>query len=290
VDARTSGIAKLFDRVSTAYDGSGVPWFTPIARRLVEEVGPRSGQRALDIGCGRGAALFALAEAVGPDGAVTGIDLAPGMVEAVRADAAARGLSNVDIRLMDAGRPELPGGFDVVVASMVVFFLPEPVAALRAWRGLLVPGGRLGITTQGPRDPGWRALDEIFEPFLPPVIREARTGPAARRFVTDEAVRETLAEAGYRSIRTSTVDFEAVFDGPGQWREWSRSHGGRVMWESVPHAELTGLLAAAGRHLEGLRGLDGRIHLGQRIRVTIGENTAAPSSALPDLPDHPHGA
>jgi ubiquinone/menaquinone biosynthesis C-methylase UbiE len=276
---RSAYVAGLFDRVADVYEGTGVPWFTPIARRLVEAVGPRPGQRAIDLGCGRGAALFALAEAVGPTGRVTGVDVSPGMVEAVRADAAAQGLSTVDVQLMDVGRLDLDRlragrdgrGFDVAVASMVVFFLPDPVAGLRSWRELLAPGGRLGISTMGPRDPGWRALDDIVRPFVAPAIIQARTGPLVRRLATEDGVRDVLTEAGYRSVRTSTVDMEAVFDGAEQWREWGRSHASRMMWESVPDAAVPEILAAARRHLEGLRGPDGKIRLGQRILLTVGE-------------------
>jgi ubiquinone/menaquinone biosynthesis C-methylase UbiE len=290
MDTRTSGIARLFDRVSGSYDNSGVPWFTPIARHLVDAVEPAPGQRALDIGCGRGAVLFPLAEAVGPTGTVTGIDVAPGMIEATRTEVAARNLSSVDVRLMDAGRPTLQShAFDVALASMVVFFLPDPVAALRSWRDLLAPGGRLGLSTQGPRDPGWRVLDEIFLPHLPPVMLQARASPVPRMFATVDATRDTLTEAGYRSIRTSTVDMTAVFDDAGHWVGWSRSHAGRAMWDAVPNAELPGILAAARRHLDGLRGADGRIRLGQKILLTVAEpgHDAAPLSAQSDMPGCP---
>jgi ubiquinone/menaquinone biosynthesis C-methylase UbiE len=272
MDGRTTGIAALFDRVADSYDGAGVPWFQPIARRLVHEVGPRPGQRALDLGCGRGAALFALAEAVGPDGRVTGIDVSRAMVDAARADAVARGLTNVDIRVLDAGRPDLPGGaFDVATASMMLFFLPDPVAALRSWRELFAPGGRLGISTQGARDPGWRLLDEVFLPFLPPAMLQARTGSIARRLATAEGMRDLLTEAGYGAIRTSTVDMELVLDGVDQWRAWTRSHAARLMWDSVPEVEVPGVLATVHEHLEGLRGADGKIRLGERILLTVAE-------------------
>ncbi len=82
---RRQRVAAVFDRSADTYDSVGVPWFAPIAQRLVRELAPATGQRALDIGCGRGAALFALAAGVGPTGVVTGIDLAPAMIAATRA-------------------------------------------------------------------------------------------------------------------------------------------------------------------------------------------------------------
>jgi len=58
---------------------------------VVREVRPAQGET------GRGAALWPLAEAVGPTGHITGIDLADQMIAATRRDAAARGLSNVEL-------------------------------------------------------------------------------------------------------------------------------------------------------------------------------------------------
>ncbi len=67
-EVHTARIADLFDLVADSYDSLGVPFFGPIADRLVRAVAPRPGARALDVGCGRGAVLFRLADAVGPSG------------------------------------------------------------------------------------------------------------------------------------------------------------------------------------------------------------------------------
>jgi SAM-dependent methyltransferase len=57
---------------------------------------------------------------------------------------------------MDAAAPDLPpGGYDLAVSSLVLFFLPDPAEAVRAWLRLLAPGGRLGISTFGARDAAW---------------------------------------------------------------------------------------------------------------------------------------
>ena len=76
-------VSRLYTELADAYDSSGVEFFGPMARRLVELIAPRPGERALDIGCGRGAVSLPLAEAVGPGGAVTAADLVPAMVEAL---------------------------------------------------------------------------------------------------------------------------------------------------------------------------------------------------------------
>ena len=62
--ASPPGTAGVFDRA----DHVGVPWSGPIARGLVEELDVRPGERVLDLGCGRGAALLPLAREAGPTG------------------------------------------------------------------------------------------------------------------------------------------------------------------------------------------------------------------------------
>ncbi|WP_371127167.1 methyltransferase domain-containing protein [Streptomyces sp. 2112.3] len=86
-----------------------------MGRRLVDLAAPRPGERLLDVGCGRGAALFPAARAVGPAGRVVGpagravgIDIADTMIEAARAEAARAGADNVELLVMDAERPRTP--------------------------------------------------------------------------------------------------------------------------------------------------------------------------------------
>src|SRR3954471_2095170 len=147
-----SAIVRIFDEASESYDNVGVDFIRPIAAELVRAVDPRPGERVLDAGCGTGAVLVPVAEAVGPSGHVTGIDLAPGMV--ARSRAAATGLGQVHVELGDAQQPAYPdGSFDVVTSGLVLFFLPDPPAALVAYRRLLRRSGRLAFSCFAQHDP-----------------------------------------------------------------------------------------------------------------------------------------
>jgi len=264
-------VAALFDRVADTYESVGVPWFEPIAAHLVELMAAQPGEQAVDLGCGRGAALIPLGQAVGASGKVTGIDLSPRMVELAAARAGELGLNTVQVRVMDAAAVSLPAGeADLVVASLVLFFLPEPLDALRGWVGLLRPAGRLGISTFGDRDPLWHRLDAVFQPYLPPQLLDARTSGQSGPFSSDAGVEELFARAGLVDVRTAHSVAEVAFAGADAWRTWSASHGQRVMWDHVPEAEQAAVLGRAAQVLADGAGADGVTRLSQQVRYTLG--------------------
>jgi ubiquinone/menaquinone biosynthesis C-methylase UbiE len=262
------GIGGVFDRVADTYDAVDVPWFTPIAAGLVEELAVRPGEQVLDIGCGRGAALRPLALATGPGGRAVGIDLAPRMVELTARDLA--DLPQVRVLVGDAQAPAFaPASFDVVSASLVLFFLPDPAAALAAWAGLLVPGGRVGVTTFGAQDERWRALDEIFLPYLPATLLDARTSGRSGPFASDAGMEDLFAGAGLTEIRTVTREVQAVARDAEHLLAFTWSHGQRAMWEAVPpeaHDDVRARVVSLASRLA----TDGRIALGQEVRYTLG--------------------
>ena len=159
-DDQRAAVQQVFDGAADTYDAVGVSMFQPIAEQLVTDLSPRSGERALDVGCGRGAVLFRLAEAVGPTGRAIGIDLSPRMVEATAAEAAAAGLP-AEVAVGDAEAPDVPdAAFELVTSSLVLFFLPDPAAApdaatRQAWQAALdymglEPGRPIAARRVGP--------------------------------------------------------------------------------------------------------------------------------------------
>ncbi|MDM7830358.1 class I SAM-dependent methyltransferase [Cellulomonas edaphi] len=267
------GAGGVFDRVADTYDAVGVPWFTPIAAGLVEQLAVQPGERVLDIGCGRGAALRPLAEATGPHGRAVGIDLAPRMVELTARDLA--DLAQVEVLVGDAQAPAFPpASFEVVSASLVLFFLPDPAAALAAWTALVAPGGRVGVTTFGAQDERWRALDEVFLPYLPPALLDARTSGRTGPFATDAGMEGLFAGAGLTQIRTVTRAVHAVARDAEHLLAFTRSHGQRAMWDAVPpeaHDDVRAQVVSLADRLA----TDGGIALGQEVRYTLGVRPVA---------------
>ncbi|GAB2577246.1 class I SAM-dependent methyltransferase [Microlunatus antarcticus] len=231
-----AGPAGVFDRAAATYDAVGVPWFGPIAAGLVAALEPQPGERVLDVGCGRGAVLGRVAPLVGAQGRAVGLDLAPEMVRRTAADLA--DLEWVEVLVGDAQAPDLPPrSYDVVASSLVLFFLDDPAAALRRWTELLVPGGRLGVTTFGEEDPRWRSVDAVFGPYLPARLKDARTSGATGPFDSDAGMEALLAEAGLVEVRTVRATVEARFRDVEHLLAFTWSHGQRAMWEAVPETD-----------------------------------------------------
>lgn len=263
-------VAGLFDTLAPVYDQGPVPWFTPMGARLVELVQPTAGEHVLDIGAGRGAVAFPLCEAVGPTGSVTAVDLSPAMVSHLSADAAQRGVTNLEIRQGTAGPNQLaPSSYDLVTASMVLFFDPTPEATLADWLALLRPGGRIGLTTFGGQDAAWRAAELLLVAYAP-AIPDPRTNASRPPFTTIQTMTSLLSDCGLVDVECHDEPLEIVLPDVRAWRQWSMSLGLRQFWDMVPAAEQDDLMARIGEVLEADRGPDGQLHLTQQVRYSTG--------------------
>jgi ubiquinone/menaquinone biosynthesis C-methylase UbiE len=130
---------------------------------LIAAAGVQAGQRVLDVGCGTGYFARMLAQAVGPDGLVVGVDASPEMISyASRRAGRAR---NCQFHVGTAESLGFPAEhFDVVLSSLFIHHLPEDlqVTALREMRRVLRPGGTLLVAdAQIPRAGRWHLLAAI---------------------------------------------------------------------------------------------------------------------------------
>ena len=126
--------------------------FRPASSWLIDQVDPQPGQTILELAAGPGETGFLAAERVGPTGRLISTDLAPSMVDAARHGAEARGLGNVECRVMDAQHIDLPDASVDAVISRLGLMVPEPLAAFREIRRVLRPGGRLAYAVMGTPD------------------------------------------------------------------------------------------------------------------------------------------
>ena len=117
----------------------------PVRLEFIAARAPLAGQRVLDVGCGGGLLTESLARA---GAQVTGIDLAPGMIEVARLHAAESGLV-IDYRFASAEElaRESAGRFAVVTCMEMLEHVPDPAAMVVTLARLLCPGGALFVST-----------------------------------------------------------------------------------------------------------------------------------------------
>jgi len=156
----TLGAPRLYDAfVSVFFLGRRRATF----QALAGAAGVQPGQRVLDVGCGTGYFARLLADAVGADGLVVGVDASPEMVG--YASRRARLIRNCQFELGTAESLSFPGAhFDIVVSSLFMHHLPadlQGAALSEMWR-VLRPGGALLVAeAYVPPAFGWRLLARV---------------------------------------------------------------------------------------------------------------------------------
>lgn len=228
-----------------------------------------AGLNVLDVGCGPGTITADLAALVAP-GRVTAVEIAADALEKARAEAAARGLRNIDFAVADVHALDFPdNAFDVVHAHQVLQHLGDPVQALREMRRVCRPGGVVAV-----RDGDYAAFAWYPEPpeltewmaLYQRVSRENGGEPdAGRRLlswarqagftdITPTASVWCFATPDDRAwwggmwadrIRHSAIARQALERGhatqadldriSAAWKSWAAAEDG---WFAVPHGEL----------------------------------------------------
>ena len=131
---------------------------------LVERLAPRTGERWLDVGCGTGAVAMRAARG---GAEVTGLDLAPALIETARRRSEEEGLA-VEYHVGDCEALLFgDASFDAVSSSVGVMFAPDHEASARELARVTRPGGRIGLTAWRP-DAGVGDMFRLMAPFAPP--------------------------------------------------------------------------------------------------------------------------
>jgi SAM-dependent methyltransferase len=132
--------------------------YGPGTRRVLLEAGLRPGMRVADLGCGVGMVTALLAELVGPEGHVVGIDSSGAQLAQAR-ERFQTDRPNISFVEASATDTDLPSeSFDLVYCRFLLIHLPEPERALREMGRLLKPNGILvcedgDLTSSGSEPP-----------------------------------------------------------------------------------------------------------------------------------------
>ncbi len=197
---------------------------TDIHDMVVERLAPAPGDSWLDLAGGTGA----IAERAADAGAnVTGLDLAPALIETAKERAAELGLE-IDYVVGDAESLDFPdASFDKVSSTCGIMFAPDHEAAARELARVTAPGGRIALANWTPTG-GLAKMFKVMAPYLP------APPPSSPFDWGDETrVRELLGDSFDLEIeeRVSTLTMPS---GEAYWELFSTSYGPtKVLAESL---------------------------------------------------------
>jgi ubiquinone/menaquinone biosynthesis C-methylase UbiE len=255
MQATKTSIAGVFGRAAPTYERAGPPFFSEVARRLVALTDLQAGARVLDVATGTGVALLATTQPVGPAGMVVGVDLAEPMVAEARRRLRESGVANAAVLVMDAEALGFrAGSFDAVLCASALYLLPRPVEALRGFRRVLRPGGRLGVAVFGADlDERWSWKGELLARLAPPLE------PLGRRY--DQAsLRQALDAGSFRTVVVQVERLDVAYADAATWWASDWSHGERAVLELMSQPTLAAYRQAAFQAIEACRERDGALH------------------------------
>lgn len=213
-------VQRMFSAIAGSYDlnnrlhsfGRDQAW----RRAAVRLAKVRATDRVLDVACGTGDLTLAFARTVPAPAAVTGLDFTPQMLEVARSKSSGDATAFVE---GDAMRlPFADGSFDVLSIAFGIRNVSDPLRALREFRRVLAPGGRLVVLEFGePRQPLLRWLNGLYTrrimPLTASLVARDRSGayrylPASvASFLEPAALARAVADAGFTGVRQHALTF-----------------------------------------------------------------------------------
>jgi ubiquinone/menaquinone biosynthesis C-methylase UbiE len=181
----------------------------PLGSLIRTRAAAKPGEAILDVGCGGGQNSVELAQDVGPEGRVVGLDVSEVILDYARRQPDLP--QNLEYVLGDAGSEDLEtAAFDLLFSRFGVMFFEDPIAAFTHMHSALKPNGRVAfLCWQAPQLNPWLSvpMQAIYQFIPPPAAAEPRSpGPFA--FAEEVWIREILDDAGYANVNVEGINHD----------------------------------------------------------------------------------
>jgi ubiquinone/menaquinone biosynthesis C-methylase UbiE len=248
--------SEVYSFTALSYEKFGSRTFEAYAQPLLKAAEPKPGQHILDIACGTGIPSLMASPLVEPNGTVTGIDLAPGMIELAKKKAEERGLKNITFREADGEFLPFPDeSFDIALCNHGLVHMTDRGKALHEMWRVLKKGGVIALSVWSTPD---RALTigivakTIREIWPAAVVAGA---PTWFDFGGEGVLEKVLTDTGFHDITTArhTVAF-VVGSGEEYW-EGVLGISGRLqmLLKNIPQEAASDIKANVIRAAEKFR-------------------------------------
>jgi SAM-dependent methyltransferase len=199
--------------------------YGPFSFRALDVAGIGGARRVADFGSGTGTVSRWMAERMGPEGQVDGIDISEDQVAVASSTAVPVNSGKVNYRVSSAYEPGLPQGvYDLAFTRLVLCHLKEPAKAVAEMAALLKPGGRLVLVDMDLRTPFTMPPSTHYEQWIASIPAHAKA--LGVDYNIGVRLPELLSEAGLKVI--SVIADQPIYnDGPG-----------KLLWENTWRAVL----------------------------------------------------
>lgn len=210
-------VRRMFGAIAPSYDLNNRVhslWRDQAWRRFaVRRAAVRPGEHVLDVACGTGDLTEAFAAT--PASKVVGLDFTPGMLDIARRKLTSRPRADAEkTTYVEGDAQHLPfatDSFDVVAIAFGIRNVADPHAALREFRRVLRPGGRLVVLEfDRPRRPPMRWFYDLYCGWLMPRTATLIAGDSSGAyrylpasvgaFMTRRELESAVGDAGFASV------------------------------------------------------------------------------------------
>jgi ubiquinone/menaquinone biosynthesis C-methylase UbiE len=179
-------------------------WYAPATNLMIDWVHLENGNRVLDIAAGDCDQSIEIANVVGSNGYVLAIDVAEELLKIGIKAAHAAGYENIEARVMDGGKLDLPdNSFDAVVCRFALMYLSDPSSGLEGMNRVLRPNGWISLVVYGVNgSPEFSMAVSVVRKYLGLQEEEA----AAHSLGEVEGLRAILEKSGFVNIQIRSLD------------------------------------------------------------------------------------
>lgn len=247
--AHDGTIVDQFTRQARGFAASPELHADEVLKLIVEAAAIGSNDRAIDLACGPGSVVCALAEHAAH---VVGLDSTPAMLDQARALANSRGFSNVELNEGSIyAVPYADGAFDAVACRFAFHHLKDPPRAFAEMLRLAAPGGRVvlcdGLASDDPkkaqafnamerwRDPStieFRTLDYLCGLFVKMRLGEPNVRIFQVSYLAADLVRKSFPEGDDRRGLLALIESSVEGDALGMGARMSAA-GVRIAYRSA---------------------------------------------------------
>jgi ubiquinone/menaquinone biosynthesis C-methylase UbiE len=234
---RNGKLESIFDLVANNFESVGPSYFTYFGHQLINRSEIVSGQKVLDVACGRGASLLRASEIVGPSGEVIGTDFSGEMIKNLASHISKKNVENVQVIQMDAEDIRLPDNhFDYVFSGLSTHFFSNPILAVHEMHRVLKSEGKLGISSwsikRDTKEMGVyeKASLKVFPESYSKRVPQQKTRPD---FSSIKGFTSILSEAGFSNIVIQEESKVFYYKDKDEWWNEQNNNATRGFFERI---------------------------------------------------------